>query len=120
MDRPAAMVEPIRKNDAPFFVGDCLPGAIDAHDAPSAQDDEGAATMTVFTCRSRSSATNILLVYLLAALSYPAYRLLIRRCARLRGAGFGAEAPGRERSSYVRSMKRVTWEMTASGASSRQ
>lgn len=72
--------------------------------------------MTVFACRSRSSATNILLVYLFAALSYPAYRLLIRR-----GAGFGAEAPGREpRSGYVRSMKRVTWEMTASGASSRQ
>ena len=76
---PAITVEPVRRNDAPFAVGDCLQGTIDAHSPPSTQEYDGTATETVFTCRSQSSAVKITLIYLFLVLSYPAYRLLTGR-----------------------------------------
>lgn len=74
---PAITVEPVHPSDAPFTVGDCLPGTIDAHSLPSTQDYDGTATGTIFTCRSQSSAVKITLIYLSLVLSYPAYRLLV-------------------------------------------
>ncbi|MBN9548574.1 MAG: hypothetical protein J0H31_06740 [Alphaproteobacteria bacterium] len=76
---PAIKVEPIHQEDVPFTVGDCLRGSIDTHGAPSTRDYAGTATVTVFTCRSQSSAMKIMIVYLLAALSYPSYRLIRHR-----------------------------------------
>lgn len=76
---PAAVVEPIDKNDPAFTIGECLPGTIDPFQTPSGRDYGGTATIHVLTCRSRSSAARIVLVYLLVILSYPAYRLVARR-----------------------------------------
>ena len=76
---PASRVEPVHASDAPFTVGDCLPGTIDAYGLPNSQDYDGTATETIFTCRSQSSAVKITLVYLFVVLSYPAYRRLTGR-----------------------------------------
>lgn len=73
---PAAQVTPTHAAHAPFTVGDCLPGTIDAHAIATARDGAGTASMTVLTCRSRSSAWRIVLAYLLAALAYPALCLV--------------------------------------------
>lgn len=79
---PAITVEPIHREDVPFTVGDCLRGTIDTHGAPSTRDYGGTATVTVFTCRSHSSAVRIMIVYLLVVLSYPSYRLIRLRRGR--------------------------------------
>ncbi len=71
-------IEPLHPQDAPFAVGDCLPGSINAYDVPSSKDNTGTATMTVFTCRSRSSVLAATWLYLLAVSIYPACRLLQR------------------------------------------
>jgi len=76
---PAITVKPVRPSDAPFTVGDCLPGTIDAHSLPSTQDYDGAATETIFTCRSQSSAAKVALIYLLLVLAYPAYFFITDR-----------------------------------------
>lgn len=73
---PAVTVEPVHPTDAPFTVGDCLPGTIDAHSLPSTQDYDGAATEAIFTCRSQSSAAKVMIIYLFLVLSYPGYRLI--------------------------------------------
>lgn len=79
---PATLVEPVGRNDPPFFIGDCLPGTIRAQGLPRASDHADTASLTVLTCRSRSGATNILLAYLLSclflALGYPVCRLITR------------------------------------------
>jgi len=47
-----------------FTFANCVPGAVDEHALPSAEEYSGSATMTVFTCRSRSSALAVVLSYL--------------------------------------------------------
>lgn len=75
-------IEPLRPQDAPFAVDDCLPGSINAYDTPSSEDEVGTATMTVFTCRSRSSVLTATWLYLLVVSIYPVSRLFNRRHGR--------------------------------------
>ena len=75
---PATIVEPIARGDQPFVIGDCLPGTIDPNQTPDGRDYGYMATMRVLACRSRSSATQIAIAYLLLVSSYPVYRLLRR------------------------------------------
>ena len=75
---PAAKVTPTRAGGASFLVGDCLPGTIDPHHLPTIEDGAGAASMSVLTCRSRSSAIRIMMIYLAAVLTLPAIRAILR------------------------------------------
>jgi hypothetical protein len=74
----ASWVKPLHPRDAPFTVGDCLLGSINRYAAPSDEDVVGSATLTVLTCRSRSSVLTATWLYLLAVSAYPAWRLLKR------------------------------------------
>ncbi|WP_330084973.1 hypothetical protein [Methylocystis iwaonis] len=76
---PETVVESVDGNDPSFTVADCLPGTIDPFQTPRGHDYGDIATIRVLTCRSRSSAVKIMFVYLLLALSYPAYRWATRR-----------------------------------------
>ena len=63
-----------------FTLADCVPGAIDEYGSPSAEEYSGSATVTVLTCRSRSSALTVLLIYLaLAGAAVVALRLMKQR-----------------------------------------
>lgn len=76
---PSAIVEPINKGDRPFVISACLPGTIDAYQLPNGRDyGDMTTTMKVLTCRSWSSAVEIVAGYLCLVLSYPAYRLVAR------------------------------------------
>lgn len=71
----ATTVQRLRLQEVPFSVNDCLPGSINAYGAPSSEDNGGTATMTVFTCRSRSSVLTAIWRYLIAVSIYPIWRL---------------------------------------------
>lgn len=62
--KPSSIVEPIRPDGRGFVVGDCLPGTIAPWTTPRFGEYSGSATVTVLTCRSRSSALKFLLAYL--------------------------------------------------------
>ncbi len=50
-----------------FTIADCVPGTVEPHDLPSAAEYSGSASVTVLSCRSRSSAIAIILGYIAAA-----------------------------------------------------
>ena len=75
---PATRVTSTRAGGAPFLVGDCLPGTIDPHDLPTIGDGAGAASMSILTCRSRSSAIRIMLIYLAVVLTLLGTRAILR------------------------------------------
>ncbi|WP_439814333.1 hypothetical protein [Zavarzinia sp. CC-PAN008] len=64
---PASVVLPSREGAPAFALGECLPGTIDPYDLPMAGEETGSATMTVLTCRGRSSAAMIVIGYVVAA-----------------------------------------------------
>lgn len=47
-----------------FTLDDCVPGTVYPHAGPTVEEYSGSATMTVLTCRSRSSALAVILGYL--------------------------------------------------------
>ncbi|MFA5120739.1 hypothetical protein [Zavarzinia sp.] len=75
---PSARVEPMRPGDAAFAVRDCLPGSIEPY-VPAGPEEAGSASLTVLTCRSRTSAAALLAAYLALAAVYPLVLLLRRR-----------------------------------------
>ena len=46
-----------------FTIADCVPGTVEPHDLPAAAEYSGSASVTVLSCRSRSSAAAIVLAY---------------------------------------------------------
>ena len=74
---PTTRVVPTRAGGASFFISDCLPGTMDAHGLATRQDGAGTASMTVLTCRSRSSAIRIMWIYLAAMLALLALRVVM-------------------------------------------
>ncbi len=74
---PATRVMPTSAGGAPFFIRECLPGTMDAHGLATRQDGAGTASMTVLTCRSRSSAIRIMWIYLAAVLTVLALRVVV-------------------------------------------
>jgi hypothetical protein len=78
-DNPAAMVEPALPGMAAFAIGDCVPGTVSPWDSPTAAEYSGSATVTVLTCRSRSSAITIGLAYLAAAAAALVILVAMRR-----------------------------------------
>src|SRR5262245_16227154 len=47
-----------------FTLEDCVPGTVSPYDEPTPEEYDGTASVTVLTCRSRSSALAIVLGYL--------------------------------------------------------
>jgi hypothetical protein len=80
---PATIVEPSQAGRASFAIAECAPGTINPYDTPTSREYAGSATVTVLSCRSRSSATAVLLVYALVALT----SFVILRVARRRPGG---------------------------------
>ena len=78
----ATIVTPTNKGGRPFAVGECVPGSGILYGLPESADGAGDATMTVFSCRSKSSAVRILLFWLFLSLAYPLFRMLSRRRVR--------------------------------------
>lgn len=76
-----AIVTPTNKGGRAFTVGECVPGSGVLYGLPESADGAGDATMTVFSCRSKSSAVRALLLWLLLSLAYPLSRMLSRRRA---------------------------------------
>lgn len=74
----ATTVKRLNPEETPFSVDDCLPGSIDAYGAPTREENDGTATMTVFTCRSRSSVWTAICRYLIAVSIYPVWLLFKR------------------------------------------
>lgn len=60
-----AVVAPTRTRDRGFTLTECLPGTVTPWTLPQAREYNGDATATVLSCRSRSSAMTLMLVYLL-------------------------------------------------------
>mgnify|MGYP001610722585 CR=1 FL=1 len=63
LDGPQRL-EPTVAGKSEFSIADCVPGTIDRYASPTAEEYSGSATVTVLTCRSRSSAIVIVLTYL--------------------------------------------------------
>ena len=62
---PTTVIEATLDGNRSFTFAECLPGSIDPYDFPTTEEYSGDATVTVLSCRSRSSAITIGLVYLL-------------------------------------------------------
>jgi hypothetical protein len=77
---PAALVQPVDAAGAAFTIGDCVPGTVDPWGTPTSAEYSGSATVTVLTCRSRSSALVIGLASIAAA--FIALIILHRRSER--------------------------------------
>lgn len=67
---PAASVAPTGRGGPAFSVNECLPGSVSPHELPDTEDGAGSATMTVITCRSKSSAFTFGMIWLLLSGSY--------------------------------------------------
>lgn len=67
---PAASVVPTGRGGPAFSVNECLPGSVSPHELPDTEDRAGTATMTVITCRSKSSAFAFGIIWLLLSGSY--------------------------------------------------
>lgn len=67
---PAASVAPTGRGGPAFSVNECLPGSVSPHELPDTEDRAGTATMTVITCRSKSSAFAFGMIWLLLSGSY--------------------------------------------------
>jgi hypothetical protein len=60
---PTAVVQPTRPEAGTFTIGDCVPGTVYPWDTPRPDEYSGTATVTVLSCRSRSSAIKAALAY---------------------------------------------------------
>lgn len=81
---PFALVEATLPGARSFSIADCLPGTISPYDGPSSEEYSGEESVTVLTCRSKSSATTFILAYI--ALTLAVMGLTIFRAKRRRGA----------------------------------
>ncbi|MDR2858246.1 MAG: hypothetical protein LBV50_10430 [Novosphingobium sp.] len=63
----ASIVQPTLAGRPAFAIGACVPGTISPREAPSPEEYAGSATLTVLTCRSRSSAVMLLSGYVACA-----------------------------------------------------
>jgi hypothetical protein len=59
-----ALIEATLPGRPNFTLEDCLPGAVQPYDQPTLEEYDGTASVTVLTCRSRSSALTVILGYL--------------------------------------------------------
>jgi hypothetical protein len=60
---PTTVVQATRPGGGTFTVSDCVPGTVHPWDSPLPDEYSGTATVTVLTCRSRSSAIRAMLIY---------------------------------------------------------
>lgn len=67
---PAASIAPTGRGGPAFSMNECLPGSVSPHELPDTEDRAGTATMTVITCRSKSSAFAFGMIWLLLSGSY--------------------------------------------------
>ncbi len=73
-----------------FSLADCLPGTVSLHDLPLPEEAPGSASMTVISCRSRSSMKEAIMLYLLGVL---ASGFALRRAAKPSRRQTGKNAP---------------------------
>lgn len=74
-----AIVAAIGGNSRSFAIAECLPGSVIRYGLPDGTDGAGTASLTIFSCRSKSSAIRILLLWLVASLTYPLFFAWSRR-----------------------------------------
>lgn len=67
---PTARVVPTARDGPAFSVNDCLPGSVSPHELPDTKDGAGSVTMTVLTCRSKSSVFTFGMIWLILSGSY--------------------------------------------------
>ena len=67
---PTARIAPTGRGGSAFSVNDCLPGSVSPHELPDTKDGTGSVTMTVLTCRSKSSVFTFGMIWLLLSGSY--------------------------------------------------
>lgn len=87
---PATVVEAARPGGAAFAIAECVPGTIDPYDTPTLDEYSGTATVTVLSCRSRSSAIAVILAYVIVA----GIALVILRAERRRREAARGKPPG--------------------------